>query len=196
MSCSLTYCGGSLIQCKTIIKNNLLFLEKWGRKGVQNRAANNQADYYSRETVRAIHLCLPVFVVLFIGGSCVPLYSTFCIQRWISPYGFSTPFPSQGLICFSHLLSKAAGKSFTSDDPTVSAQMESHPRFAQDPGGTAPIHLSLQSTPLVQLVPKAQLQHHQVGIGRLGPCSKVGTCRNRITTKCTWKDMSYGVRKT
>jgi hypothetical protein len=40
-SCSLTYCGYPLIQYKTVIKNNLLFLEKWGRKRVQNGAANN-----------------------------------------------------------------------------------------------------------------------------------------------------------
>lgn len=29
MSCLLTYCGDSLIWCKTVIRNDLLFLEKW-----------------------------------------------------------------------------------------------------------------------------------------------------------------------
>ena len=92
MSCSLTYCGGSLIQCKTIIKNNPLFLEKWGRKGVQNRAANNQADYYSQETMRAIHLCLPVFVILLIVEAACLCIEHFAFRGGYHAMAFQLPF--------------------------------------------------------------------------------------------------------
>ena len=113
MSCSLTYCGGSLIQCKTVIKNNLLFLENWGRKGVQNGAANNQADYYSQETMRAIHLCLPLraihlclpfFVVLLIGEAADLCIEDFAFRVGYHTMAFQLPCPPRVSFA-SHTLS-------------------------------------------------------------------------------------------
>ena len=205
MSCSLTYCGGSLIQCKTVIKNNLLFLENWGRKGVQNGAANKKADYYSQETMRAIHLCLPLraihlclpfFVILLIGEA-----ADLCIEHFAFRVGYHTmafQLPCPPRVSFaSHNLSPRQLVNVSQMMTLRPQHIWSHSQgLHRTLGALAPIRLRLQSTLLVQSVPKAQVQHHQVSIGRLGPCSKVGTCRNRITTKCTWKDMRCGVRGT
>lgn len=111
----------------------------------------------------------------------MPLYWTFCIQRWISCYGFSTPFPSQGLICFSHPVSKAAGKSFTSDDPMAPAHMESYPRFAQDPGMLLPFVSARSPLRLSNWYPKLNCNITRWALGGWGPAPRwVHTNHNQM----------------
>lgn len=150
VSCSLTYCGGSLIQCKPVIKNNLLLLEKWGGQRVQNGVANKQPDYCSQNTIIAIHLRLLFCAFLLIGeaaGLCIEQFAfkdRYCIMA------FQLPFPP-GILFASHTLSMRQLVTPLSQMGTLwMSTCGDTLKVCTGPWGIAPLHLILKPTPLLQ----------------------------------------------
>lgn len=193
MSCSLTYCGGSLIQCKTVIKNNLLFLEKWGRKGVQNGAASNQADYYSQEMMRAIHLCLPIFVILLIVEAECLCIEHFAFRGGYHAMAFQLPFLPRVSFA-SHTLSLRQLVNLSQVMTLWPQHIWSHTQGLHRTLGCC----SHSSQPAVHSACPTGTQSSTAtspgGHWEGGALLQGGY--TLITTKCTWKDMSCGVRGT